>query len=191
LSPTSISVLDSDCHYPELHSFPTRRSSDLEMKTIINEYNEYYNTSWSLEDIERYNGDINNRLARKKGEFKQFGNHIDLVIVVDRLLTGFDAPTVQTLFVDRNLSYANLIQAFSKTNRTIPDKEKGMIVTYRYPATMEQNVEDATVLYSREQEKSALIYPNYEESRERFIKAYKNFQQFEVVDEAPDENTAI
>src|SRR5699024_12488035 len=84
LSPTSISVLDSDCHYPELHSFPTRRSSDLEMKAIINEYNEYYGTSWSIQDIERYNGDINNRLARKKGEFKQFGNQIDLVIVVDR-----------------------------------------------------------------------------------------------------------
>lgn len=87
-----------------------------EMKEIVADYNAYYQTSWSVQDIERYNGDINNRLAKKKGEFKEFGNQIDLVIVVDRLLTGFDAPTIQTLFVDRNLSYANLIQAFSRTN---------------------------------------------------------------------------
>ncbi len=51
-------------------------------------------------------------MARKRAEFKQFGKQIDLVIVVDRLLTGFDAPTIQTLFVDRNLEYAGLIQAF-------------------------------------------------------------------------------
>ncbi len=67
-----------------------------EMQKIIEEYNQYYDTAWSLADIERYNGDINNRLARKRAEFKQFGKQIDLVIVVDRLLTGFDAPTIQT-----------------------------------------------------------------------------------------------
>lgn len=144
-----------------------------EMKDVIKEYNEYYHTAWSIEDIERYNGDINNRLARKKAEFKQFGNHIDLVIVVDRLLTGFDAPTIQTLFVDRNLSYANLIQAFSRTNRTYPDKKKGMIVTFRKPATMERNVQEATKLYSHEQEETNLVYPTYKETKKRFTKAHK------------------
>ncbi len=94
------------------------------MNQIIEEYNGYYDTTWTLSDIERYNGDINNRLARKRAEFKQFGRQVDLVIVVDRLLTGFDAPTVQTLFVDRNLEYAGLIQAFSRTNRTIPKRQK-------------------------------------------------------------------
>ncbi|STO53260.1 Uncharacterised protein [Exiguobacterium aurantiacum] len=59
-----------------------------EMRQVIRDYNTYYGTAWSIEDIERYNGDINNRLARKKAEFKEFGNQIDLVIVVDRLLTG-------------------------------------------------------------------------------------------------------
>ncbi len=162
-----------------------------EMKGIVADYNNYYQTSWSIQEIERYNGDINNRLARKKGEFKEFGNHIDLVIVVDRLLTGFDAPTIQTLFVDRKLSYANLIQAFSRTNRTFPGKEKGMIVTYRYPATMEKNVEDATALYSKEQEKTALIYPNHHESKERFVQAYEKFSPFEEVENAPDENSLL
>lgn len=144
-----------------------------EMKEIIKDYNAYYHTAWSIEDIERYNGDINNRLARKKGEFKEFGKQIDLVIVVDRLLTGFDAPMVQTLFVDRSLSYANLIQAFSRTNRTYPGKTKGLIVTFRKPYTMEQNVEDATKLYSQEQEESSLIYPTYDKSKKRFKKAHK------------------
>ena len=133
-------------------------------------------TAWSIEDIERYNGDINNRLARKKAEFKEFGKHIDLVIVVDRLLTGFDAPTIQTLFVDRNLSYANLIQAFSRTNRTYPGKSKGLIVTFRKPSTMERNVQDATKLYSNENDESKLVYPTYDESKKRFKKAHKSLQ---------------
>ena len=162
-----------------------------EMKDIISDYNAYYQTSWSIQDIDRYNGDINNRLARKKGEFKRFGNQIDLVIVVDRLLTGFDAPMIQTLFVDRNLSYANLIQAFSRTNRTYPDKEKGMIVTYRYPSTMEQNVEEATILYSKEREKSTLIYPNYRKSKNRFSKAYRDFKQFKIAEGDTDEHSPL
>ena len=144
-----------------------------EMKQVIKEYNDYYGTAWSIEDLERYNGDINNRLARKKAEFKEFGNQLDLVIVVDRLLTGFDAPTIQTLFVDRNLSYANLIQAFSRTNRTYPDKTKGLIMTFRKPATMERNVQDATKLYSNENNESNLVYPTYEESKKRFKNAHK------------------
>ncbi|KXI79842.1 deoxyribonuclease [Bacillus cereus] len=147
-----------------------------ELKGIIKDYNDYYNTAWSMEDIERYNGDINNRLARKKGEFKEFGKQIDLVIVVDRLLTGFDAPTIQTLFVDRNLSYANLIQAFSRTNRTYPGKKKGLIVTFRKPSTMEQHVKDATKLYSEAQEESELVYPTYDESKKRFKKTHKTLQ---------------
>jgi len=147
-----------------------------EMKEIIKNYNDYYHTAWSIEDIERYNGDINNRLARKKAEFKEFGKQVDLVIVVDRLLTGFDAPTIQTLFVDRNLSYANLIQAFSRTNRTYPGKTKGLIVTFRKPFSMEQNVADATKLYSHEQEETNLVYPTYDESKKRFKKAHKELK---------------
>ncbi|KIV62487.1 Type I restriction-modification system, restriction subunit R [Bacillus mycoides] len=145
-----------------------------EMKDIIKDYNDYYRTAWSIEDIERYNGDINNRLARKRAEFKGFGKQIDLVIVVDRLLTGFDAPTIQTLFVDRNLNYANLIQAFSRTNRTYPGKTKGLIVTFRKPSTMEQNVKEATRVYAEAKEESNLVYPTYDESKKRFKKAHKS-----------------
>lgn len=162
-----------------------------EMKEIIKEYNDYYHTAWSIEDIERYNGDINNRLARKKAEFKEFGEQIDLVIVVDRLLTGFDAPTIQTLFVDRNLSYANLIQAFSRTNRTYPGKTKGLIVTFRKPSTMEQNVKNATKLYSQAQEESSLVYPTYDESKKRFKKAHKALTTLVPNPTDIDENTSL
>ena len=162
-----------------------------EMRQVIRAYNDYYGTAWSIEDIERYNGDINNRLARKKAEFKQFGKHIDLVIVVDRLLTGFDAPTIQTLFVDRNLSYANLIQAFSRTNRTYPDKTKGLVVTFRRPATMEENVRAATRLYSNENEDSSLIYPTYDESKKRFKKGYKVLKDIAPSPDVIDEHSPI
>lgn len=162
-----------------------------EMFAIIENYNKQYNTNWSIEDIERYNGDINNRLARKKGEFREFGKQIDLVIVVDRLLTGFDAPTVQTLFVDRNLAYANLIQAFSRTNRTYPAKTKGLIVTFRKPHTMEKNTEEATRLYSQAQEESALIYPSYEKSKKRFKAAYKAFTKDFPAEKMVDENSSL
>ncbi|KLV17492.1 MULTISPECIES: type I restriction endonuclease subunit R [Bacillus cereus group] len=167
------------------------KDKQTEMQEIIKEYNTYYGTAWSLTDIERYNGDINNRLARKKAEFKEFGKQIDLVIVVDRLLTGFDAPTIQTLFVDRNLSYANLIQAFSRTNRTYPEKTKGLIATFRKPHTMEKNVVDATKLYSEAKEESGLVYPTYEESKKRFEEAYKKIKEFVIVPGDLDEHTPM
>ncbi|WP_416148917.1 type I restriction endonuclease subunit R [Salipaludibacillus sp. HK11] len=161
-----------------------------EMQKIINDYNDYYKTSWSLTDLERYNGDINNRLARKRAEFQQIGRQVDLVIVVDRLLTGFDAPTILTLFVDRNLEYAGLIQAFSRTNRTYPDKTKGLIVTFRKPFKMEENVAKATKLYSEVKEESGLIYPTYDTAKKRFKKAHKAFvniieQEGDVNEETP------
>ncbi|WP_373711694.1 type I restriction endonuclease subunit R [Jeotgalibaca porci] len=162
-----------------------------EMTAIIAEYNAYYNTAWSLSDIERYNGDINNRLARKKAEFKQFGKQVDLVIVVDRLLTGFDAPTVQTLFMDRTMEYAGLIQAFSRTNRTYPEKTKGLIVTFRKPFTMEKNVEEATKLYSEAKEEAGLIYPTYKESKEKFEAAYRKIREFVITSDAVDEHTNL
>jgi type I restriction enzyme, R subunit len=167
------------------------KESQDEMKEIIKDYNRYYDTAWSIEDIERYNGDINNRLARKKAEFKEFGKQIDLVIVVDRLLTGFDAPTIQTLFVDRNLSYANLIQAFSRTNRTYPGKSKGLIVTFRKPSTMERNVQDATKLYSNENDESKLVYPTYNESKKRFKKAHKSLRTLVPNPTDIDEHSSI
>ena len=166
-----------------------------EMQNIIKDYNKYYGTSWNIDGIERYNGDINNRLAKKRAEFKVPGRQIDLVIVVDRLLTGFDSPSMQTLFVDRNLEYAGLIQAFSRTNRTFKDKTKGLIVTFRKPATMEKNVEEATKLYSNANEETGLVYPTYKEAKKKFEKTNRELQSFiknhPNIDEHTDESVQI
>lgn len=169
----------------------TAAEQQSEMSQIIQEYNSYYNTSWSIEDINRYNGDINNRLARKRAEFRQPGKQVDLVIVVDRLLTGFDAPTVQSLFVDRNLEYAGLIQAFSRTNRTFPEKKKGLITTFRKSATMEQNVLNATKLYSEAQEEAGLVYPTYKESMKRFKAAYTKLNKILTENPVINEHSSI
>lgn len=164
---------------------PTEASKSQEdMKAIIADYNQFYETNWKIDELERYNGDINNRLARKLAAFKTPGKQVDLVIVVDRLLTGFDAPQLQTLFVDRTLEYAKLIQAFSRTNRTFPNKKKGLIVTYRKPATMKANVDAATRLYSESQEETNLIYPDYAEAQSKFQKAYKTFDN--ILKSKPD-----
>ena len=81
------------------------------------------------------------------------------------------------MFVDRNLQYAGLIQAFSRTNRTYKGKEKGLITTFRKPATMKEHVFAATRLYSQANNNDSLIYPTYEESKKKFNAAYNAFNK--------------
>ena len=94
-----------------------------------------FGTKFDLAQIQSYNGNLNKRLARKDSKFKRRHEQLDLVIVVDRLLTGFDAPCMSTMFIDRQpMGPHDLIQAFSRTNR-IFDKNKtyGQIVTFQAP----------------------------------------------------------
>lgn len=96
------------------------------MQKSLNDYNEMFGTKYELSQIQGYNGNLNKRLARKDAKFKRRNEQLDLVIVVDRLLTGFDAPCMSTIFIDRQpMGPHDLIQAFSRTNR-IFDKIKPM-----------------------------------------------------------------
>lgn len=96
------------------------------MQKSLNDYNEMFGTKYELSQIQGYNGNLNKRLARKDAKFKSRNEQLDLVIVVDRLLTGFDAPCMSTIFIDRQpMGPHDLIQAFSRTNR-IFDKIKPM-----------------------------------------------------------------
>ncbi|WP_422641458.1 type I restriction enzyme subunit R domain-containing protein, partial [Vibrio paracholerae] len=92
------------------------------------------------------------RLAHKeqyKNIHKEPSKQLDLLIVVDQMLTGFDSKWVNTLYLDKVIKYQNIIQAFSRTNRLFgPDKPHGIIRYYRYPHTMEQHINDAVKLYS-------------------------------------------
>lgn len=79
----------------------------------IKEYNQLFNTSWDMKTVKSYTEDV----ARRLNKTSQDGKYLDLVIVVDQFLTGFDAPELNTLYIDRTLKGANLIQAYSRTNR--------------------------------------------------------------------------
>lgn len=103
-------------------------------------------------NISKDEKDIAARLAHKK-PYERIASEpdkqIDLLIVVDQMLTGFDSKWINTLYMDKVLRYENLIQAFSRTNRLFgPDKPFGTIRYYRKPHTMEKNINDAVELYS-------------------------------------------
>ena len=88
------------------------------MQEALDDYKEMFGSSYGLSNINAYNANLNDRLARKEKRYLNRSQQLDIVIVVDRLLTGFDAPCLSTLFIDRQpMSPQNLIQAFSRTNR--------------------------------------------------------------------------
>ena len=120
------------------------------MQKSLDDYNRMFGTKYDLSQIQSYNANLNKRLARKDTKFKSRNEQLDLVIVVDRLLTGFDAPCLSTIFIDRQpMGPHDLIQAFSRTNR-IFDKNKayGQIVTTQAPVLFKQSVDNAVKLYS-------------------------------------------
>ena len=120
------------------------------MKKSIDDYNKMFGTKFDISQIQSYNGNLNKRLARKDSKYKSRNEQLDLVIVVDRLLTGFDAPCMSTIFIDRQpMGPHDLIQAFSRTNR-IFDKNKafGQIVTFQAPVLFKKCVDNAVKLYS-------------------------------------------
>lgn len=119
---------------------------------IISDYNEKYGQDFTIPTFPKMKKDISARLAHKK-PYERIANEpdkqIDLLVVVDQMLTGFDSKWINTLYMDKVLQYENIIQAFSRTNRLFgPDKPFGTIRYYRKPHTMERNVNDAVKLYS-------------------------------------------
>ena len=150
-------------------------AAQAEITEIMENYKQLFGTAYS--DVDSYNRNINSRLARKGAQYQTNGQWLDLVIVVDRLLTGFDAPTIQTLYVDKELKWHGLLQAFSRTNRVYPDKEHGIIVTFRKPATMAKNVRDAIKLFSNEaRDWENLVPREYSEVKREFNSAYKSYK---------------
>lgn len=120
------------------------------MQKSLDDYNHMFGTKYEISQIQGYNANLNKRLARKDAKFKSRNEQLDLVIVVDRLLTGFDAPCMSTIFIDRQpMGPHDLIQAFSRTNR-IFDKNKtyGQIVTFQAPKLFKESVDNAVRLYS-------------------------------------------
>ena len=163
-----------------------------ELNEFMRDYSKLYNSA-PYTDENLYNRNINNRLARKDHQYQKDGQWLDLVIVVDRLLTGFDSPTIQTLYIDRELKYQKLIQAFSRTNRIYPGKEHGMIITFRRPYTKKYNVEKAFELYSNEKQNFTELVPKeYQAVRQEFDQLVKNHKQTEFeLSQNPNDFKAI
>ena len=119
---------------------------------IIKDYNTRYSMEFQMATYATFKKDISYRLAHKeqyKGIEHTSDQQIDLLIVVDQMLTGFDSKWINTLYLDKILVYEKLIQAFSRTNRLYgPEKPFGTIRYYRKPYTMQRNIEEAFKLYS-------------------------------------------
>jgi type I restriction enzyme R subunit len=123
----------------------------LALKTIIRDYNEQYGTNHTVGEFDTYYQDVQQRIKDHKYSNKDYphADKIDITIVVDMLLTGFDSKYLNTLYVDKNLKYHGLIQAFSRTNRIINDsKPYGNILDFRQ---QRDAVDEAIALFSGEE----------------------------------------
>lgn len=142
------------------------------MQKSLKDYNGMFGTKYEMSQIQSYNGNLNKRLARKDARFKSRREQLDLVIVVDRLLTGFDAPCMSTIFIDRQpMGPHDLIQAFSRTNRIYDtNKTYGQIVTFQAPKLFKKCVDNAVKLYSAGSTETALL-EEWDEVEPAFRKA--------------------
>ena len=145
-------ISNEDGDYKEYRGQPIAFYKEQGLIEILTDYNMMFGQDFSIATHARFKKDLSLRLAHKE-QYKRVEREpekqLDLLIVVDQMLTGFDSKWVNTLYMDKILEYENIIQAFSRTNRLFgPDKPFGIIRYYRKPHTMEQNVSKAVKLYS-------------------------------------------
>ena len=160
------------------------------LKELIDDYNETFNQSFSIPTFAAMKKDISFRLSHKE-QYKTIAKtpelQIDVLIVVDQMLTGFDSKWINTLYLDKVLHYENIIQAFSRTNRLFGPTEKpfGTIKYYRYPHTMERNIEAAVKLYSGDKVYGLFVDKlpgNLKKLNETFKEIYDVFKSADVGD---------
>ncbi len=122
------------------------------LESYIDDYNKLFGTNFSTDTFDQYYVDVSKRAKDKQ---------IDILLVVNMFLTGFDNKFLNTLYVDKNLKYHTLVQAFSRTNRVLNEKKKqGNIVCFRY---LKKYTDDAIRLYSDEQASEIVLMKPYEE----------------------------
>lgn len=165
----------------------------LALKTIIADYNEQFKTNHSIGEFDAYYQDVQQRIKFHKFSNADYPakNKIDITIVVDMLLTGFDSKYLNTLYVDKNLKYHGLIQAFSRTNRILNDsKPYGNILDFRQ---QKNNVDEAIGLFSGEQKDHAreiwLVDPApvVIDKFEKAVAALSTFMQSQGLENKPEE----
>lgn len=142
------------------------------LSAAIGEYNEMFGTHFRIDDIDSYNADITKRFARKDDVYQSRKQQLDFVIVADRLLTGFDAPCLSTIYLDRQpMNSHKLIQALSRTNRLF-DKNKttGYVVTFQAPDSYKNAINHAIKLFSKGGT-GEMVAPDFEEVEKTLIES--------------------
>ncbi|CAM4144880.1 type I restriction endonuclease subunit R [Flavobacterium weaverense] len=174
-------------------SYSSSHSRD-KLETYIGHYNKMYNGSFTTKDpklFESYFKDISKRLKdREKENFNDEKDRLDIVIVVNMMLTGFDAKKVNTLYVDKNLKQHGLIQAFSRTNRILGEqKSQGNILSFR---NLKKATDDAITLFSNKDAIEVVTIPDYEKIAEKFDEALRFLREitptYQSVNDLEDEN---
>ena len=163
-----------------------------ELQVIMDDYNEMFGTSFTTENFRAYYDDINLRMKKKKADMKP----LDLCLVVGMFLTGFDSKKLNTLYVDKNLEYHSLLQAFSRTNRVLNERKRfGKIICFR---DLKSNVDTAIKLFSNSNNLEDIIRPPYEEVKKEyrqlasdFLKKYPNPSCIDILQSEKDKKDFV
>lgn len=159
------------------------------LEEIVRDYNERYHQDFTIPTFSLMKKDIAARLAHKQPYTRidlDKKEQLDLLTVVDQMLTGFDSKWINTLYLDKLLEYERVIQAFSRTNRLFgPDKPFGTIRYYRYPNTQRKNVEDAVKLYSGDRP-FGLFVDKLKDNLRNLNNTYQDIQQLFINADIPD-----
>ena len=140
-----------------------------ELQAIMDDYNDMFGTSFTTENFRAYYDDINLRMKKKKTDMKP----LDLCLVVGMFLTGFDSKKLNTLYVDKNMDYHGLLQAFSRTNRVLNEKKRfGKIVCFR---DLKSNVDASIKLFSNSNNLEDIVRPSFNEVKKNYQELTTNF----------------
>lgn len=139
-----------------------------ELQAIMDDYNNMYGTSFTTENFRAYYDDINLRMKKKKADMKP----LDLCLVVGMFLTGFDSKKLNTLYVDKNMEYHGLLQAFSRTNRVLNEKKRfGKVVCFR---DLKSKVDEAIKLFSNGNP-IEIVRPPFDDVKTHYQELIKDF----------------
>ena len=140
-----------------------------DLQAIMDDYNKMYGTSFTTENFRAYYDDINLRMKKKKADMKP----LDLCLVVGMFLTGFDSKKLNTLYVDKNMEYHGLLQAFSRTNRVLNEKKRfGKVVCFR---DMKEKVDESIKLFSNGNPIEDIVRPPFDEVKKQYYELTTDF----------------
>ena len=140
-----------------------------ELQAIMDDYNNMYGTSFTTENFRAYYDDINLRMKKKKADMKP----LDLCLVVGMFLTGFDSKKLNTLYVDKNMEYHGLLQAFSRTNRVLNEKKRfGKVVCFR---DLKSKVDESIKLFSNSNNLEEIVRPPFDDVKTHYQELTKDF----------------